>query len=164
VALNGWLRLDLPSHSHRSYVCSSSQSPKPPPTNTQQDTQPNQPNPTLTQPLQILDDGRVTDSQGRTVSFKNAVIILTSNLGSGALLEAELQGGHEGAREAVMAAVRAHFRPEFVNRIDEFVVFDPLRMDQIKGIVKLQVRCSFFWGGTGGERVVLQRVEEQVFV
>jgi ATP-dependent Clp protease ATP-binding subunit ClpB len=89
--------------------------------------------------LQVLDDGRVTDSQGRTVSFKNAVIILTSNLGSGALLEAELAGGHEGAREAVMAAVRAHFRPEFVNRIDEFVVFDPLRMDQIKGIVRLQV-------------------------
>ncbi|KAI8473008.1 MAG: ClpB chaperone, Hsp100 family [Monoraphidium minutum] len=89
--------------------------------------------------LQVLDDGRVTDSQGRTVSFKNCVIIMTSNLGSGALLEAELQGGHEGAKEAVMAAVRAHFRPEFVNRIDEYVVFDPLRMDQIKGIVKLQV-------------------------
>ena len=89
--------------------------------------------------LQILDDGRVTDSQGRTVSFKNAVIILTSNLGSASLLEAELAGGHEGARQAVMAAVRAHFRPEFVNRIDEFVVFDPLRMDQIKGIVTLQV-------------------------
>ena len=81
----------------------------------------------------------MTDSQGRTVNFKNAIIILTSNLGSGALLEAELQGGHEGAREMVMAAVRSHFRPEFVNRIDEFVVFDPLRMDQIKGIVKLQV-------------------------
>lgn len=78
------------------------------------------------------------------MSFKNAVIILTSNLGSGALLEAELQGGHEAARDMVMAAVRAHFRPEFVNRIDEFVVFDPLRMDQIKGIVKLQVRG---WGG-----------------
>ena len=66
------------------------------------------------------------------MSFKNAVIILTSNLGSGALLEAELAGGREGAREAVMAAVRGHFRPEFINRVDEFIIFDPLRLDQIK--------------------------------
>lgn len=88
--------------------------------------------------LQILDDGRVTDSQGRTVSFKNALIILTSNLGSAAILEAG--GNREAARDAVMAAVRSHFRPEFVNRVDEFVVFDGLSQSQIASIVRLQAK------------------------
>ena len=85
--------------------------------------------------LQILDDGRVTDSQGRVVSFRNAIVILTSNIGSTFLLE----GGAREARERVMAAVRAHFRPEFVNRIDEYIIFNPLGVSQIERIVRLQV-------------------------
>ncbi|GIL72045.1 hypothetical protein Vretimale_553 [Volvox reticuliferus] len=96
--------------------------------------------------LQILDDGRVTDSQGRVVSFKNAIIILTSNLGSANILEmaAALEGDDQAAKAAiknlVMAQVRTHFRPEFVNRIDEFIIFDPLSQDQIASIVRLQAR------------------------
>ncbi len=93
--------------------------------------------------LQILDDGRVTDSQGRTVSFKNAIIILTSNLGSGAILESMGMGmDSKGVKDMVMAAVRSHFRPEFINRIDDFIIFDPLRLEQIKSIVKLQARAG----------------------
>ncbi|KAG1662130.1 hypothetical protein FOA52_012992 [Chlamydomonas sp. UWO 241] len=89
--------------------------------------------------LQILDDGRVTDSQGRTVSFKNCIIIMTSNLGSNMIMEMSAAGmGQEETKEAVMGAVRAHFRPEFVNRIDEFVTFEPLDMEQIRRIVRLQ--------------------------
>ena len=87
--------------------------------------------------LQILDDGRVTDSQGRVVSFRNAIVILTSNIGSSYVLDE--QAGGEAAKERVMGAVRAHFRPEFVNRIDEFIVFHPLREKQIERIVRLQV-------------------------
>ncbi|GIL72080.1 hypothetical protein Vretimale_486 [Volvox reticuliferus] len=96
--------------------------------------------------LQILDDGRVTDSQGRVVSFKNAIIILTSNLGSANILEmASLLKGDERAsktaiKDLVMGQVRTHFRPEFVNRIDEFIIFDPLSQDQIASIVRLQAR------------------------
>ncbi|KAK9861322.1 hypothetical protein WJX84_009348 [Apatococcus fuscideae] len=89
--------------------------------------------------LQILDDGRVTDSQGRTVSFKNAIIIMTSNMGSQAILESGDQS-HEHVKELVMDQVRAHFRPEFVNRVDDFVVFDGLSKGQIKFIVKLQAK------------------------
>jgi len=88
--------------------------------------------------LQVLDDGRVTDSQGRQVSFKNSIIILTSNLGSGAIMEAD--GDVPLMRNMVMSAVRSHFRPEFINRIDEFIIFDPLRLEQIKSIVRLQVK------------------------
>ena len=83
--------------------------------------------------LQILDDGRVTDSQGRVVSFKNCIIIMTSNLGSSFILE-----NPDDAREHVMDAVRSHFRPEFINRIDEFVLFDALNKDEITEIVRLQ--------------------------
>ncbi|GLI64087.1 hypothetical protein VaNZ11_007259 [Volvox africanus] len=96
--------------------------------------------------LQILDDGRVTDSQGRVVSFKNAIIILTSNLGSANILEmaSALEGDDQVAKAAiknlVMAQVRTHFRPEFVNRIDEFIIFDPLSQNQIAHIVRLQAR------------------------
>eukprot|EP01025_Chloroclados_australasicus_P006761 TRINITY_DN12160_c0_g1_i3.p1 TRINITY_DN12160_c0_g1~~TRINITY_DN12160_c0_g1_i3.p1 ORF type:complete len:978 (-),score=157.34 TRINITY_DN12160_c0_g1_i3:403-3336(-) len=90
--------------------------------------------------LQILDDGRVTDSQGRTVSFKNAVIIMTSNLGSQAILEDLQQGLTDRVKDDVMAQVRVNFRPEFVNRIDEFIIFEPLRQDQIKQIVRLQTK------------------------
>mmetsp|Transcript_1435 Transcript_1435/g.3464 ORF Transcript_1435/g.3464 Transcript_1435/m.3464 type:complete len:965 (+) Transcript_1435:124-3018(+) len=86
--------------------------------------------------LQILDDGRVTDSQGRYVSFKNTIIIMTSNLGSDLILEAD--GNREMMRSMVMAACRANFRPEFINRVDEFIIFDPLAQDQIKEIVRMQ--------------------------
>eukprot|EP01026_Neomeris_dumetosa_P053769 TRINITY_DN4809_c0_g2_i3.p1 TRINITY_DN4809_c0_g2~~TRINITY_DN4809_c0_g2_i3.p1 ORF type:complete len:756 (-),score=122.42 TRINITY_DN4809_c0_g2_i3:344-2611(-) len=89
--------------------------------------------------LQILDDGRVTDSQGRTVSFKNAVIIMTSNLGSQYILEDLSQGGiSDFVKETVMTQVRSNFRPEFVNRIDEFIIFEPLLKEQIKQIVQIQ--------------------------
>ncbi|GFR51535.1 hypothetical protein Agub_g13952, partial [Astrephomene gubernaculifera] len=96
--------------------------------------------------LQILDDGRVTDAQGRVVSFKNAIIILTSNLGSasilemGSALESDPPAARSAIRNLVMAQVRTHFRPEFVNRIDEFIIFDPLGPQQIATIVRLQAR------------------------
>ena len=93
--------------------------------------------------LQILDDGRVTDSQGRVVSFKNAILIMTSNIGSQFVLEG-LSGDNDphqrhARREKVMDAVRAHFRPEFVNRVDEYIVFDPLDFSQVRKIVSQQV-------------------------
>jgi ATP-dependent Clp protease ATP-binding subunit ClpB len=92
--------------------------------------------------LQILDDGRVTDSQGRTVNFKNTVIIMTSNIGSGHLLEDATTGATSGeisdrARNAVMADLRGHFRPEFLNRVDEVVLFKPLKLEEITRIVDL---------------------------
>lgn len=89
--------------------------------------------------LQILDDGRVTDSQGRTVDFKNTVIILTSNIGSQHLLEGISKSGEisEGARSSVMRDLRGHFRPEFLNRIDEIVLFKPLQLSEITSIVEL---------------------------
>jgi ATP-dependent Clp protease ATP-binding subunit ClpB len=90
--------------------------------------------------LQILDDGRVTDSQGRTVDFKNTLIIMTSNIGSVHLLENTGRGEiNETVRERVMAEMRQHFRPEFLNRVDEIVLFKPLTLDEIKEIVRLQV-------------------------
>ncbi|MFO0723330.1 MAG: ATP-dependent chaperone ClpB [Myxococcota bacterium] len=92
--------------------------------------------------LQILDDGRVTDSQGRTVDFKNTVIIMTSNIGSPRLLEGVTEGSEgtvikEPVKKAVMADLRQHFRPEFLNRIDEIVLFTPLGLEEIKKIVEL---------------------------
>ena len=93
--------------------------------------------------LQILDDGRVTDSQGRVVSFKNAILIMTSNIGSQFVLEGLSRDDdpHQknARREKVMDAVRAHFRPEFVNRVDEYIVFDPLDFGQVRKIVAQQV-------------------------
>ncbi len=91
--------------------------------------------------LQVLDDGRVTDSQGRTVSFKNTVIIMTSNIGSAYLLEDTMKGGEisEHARNSVMAEMRTHFRPEFLNRVDDIVLFKPLTLPEIKKIVDLLV-------------------------
>ncbi|WP_437881806.1 ATP-dependent chaperone ClpB [Pseudomonas sp. LRF_L74] len=88
--------------------------------------------------LQVLDDGRLTDSQGRTVDFRNAVVVMTSNLGSAQIQE--LVGDPEGQRAAVMDAVSSHFRPEFVNRIDEVVVFEPLAREQIAGIAEIQMQ------------------------
>ena len=89
--------------------------------------------------LQVLDDGRLTDSQGRTVDFKNTVIIMTSNIGSPYLLEGIDGSGEikESAREAVMGALRGHFRPEFLNRVDEVVLFKPLTEGEIERIVDL---------------------------
>lgn len=90
--------------------------------------------------LQILDDGRLTDSQGRTVDFKNTIIIMTSNIGSAFLLEGAKESGiTEDAREKVMAELRRHFRPEFLNRVDEIVMFQPLQLAEIKKIVDLQL-------------------------
>ncbi len=89
--------------------------------------------------LQILDDGRVTDSQGRTVDFKNTVIIMTSNIGSPHLLEGVTDDGEirEAARDAVQRELRSHFRPEFLNRVDDIVLFKPLRLSEIIEIVGL---------------------------
>ena len=89
--------------------------------------------------LQILDDGRLTDSQGRTVDFKNTVIIMTSNIGSEYLLEGVTKDGQlrETARTSVMSALRRHFMPEFLNRVDEIILFKPLTIDEIKQIIDL---------------------------
>ena len=87
--------------------------------------------------LQVLDDGRITDGQGRTVDFKNTVIIMTSNLGSQYILEESLDAGERDRR--VMEALRAHFRPEFLNRVDEVIIFDRLSSDEIKEIATLQI-------------------------
>ncbi|SFM15860.1 ATP-dependent Clp protease ATP-binding subunit ClpB [Desulfomicrobium norvegicum] len=89
--------------------------------------------------LQILDDGRLTDSHGRTVDFKNTIIIMTSNIGSPMLLDGISQTGElrEGVREGVMGVLRGHFRPEFLNRVDEIVLFKPLLIEQIKRIIEL---------------------------
>jgi ATP-dependent Clp protease ATP-binding subunit ClpB len=92
--------------------------------------------------LQILDDGRLTDSQGRTVDFKNTIIIMTSNIGSRHLIEnaSEKSGEiNDKTRESVMAEMRAHFRPEFLNRVDEIVLFKPLTLKEIERIVDLQL-------------------------
>jgi ATP-dependent Clp protease ATP-binding subunit ClpB len=91
--------------------------------------------------LQLLDDGRLTDSQGRTVDFKNTIVIMTSNLGSQKILDAVgLYGSGEGIKDAVLAEVRKHFRPEFLNRVDEIIVFHALDEDQLKKIVEIQLR------------------------
>ena len=90
--------------------------------------------------LQVLDDGRLTDSQGRTVDFKNTVLIMTSNIGSPHILEAQQKGlDYEGVRNLVMGELRQHFRPEFLNRVDETVVFHPLGTDQLTKIVEIQL-------------------------
>jgi ATP-dependent Clp protease ATP-binding subunit ClpB len=87
--------------------------------------------------LQVLEDGRLTDSHGRTVDFKNTVIVMTSNLGSTQIQE--LVGDREAQRAAVMDAISTHFRPEFINRVDEVVIFEPLARDQIAGITEIQL-------------------------
>ena len=89
--------------------------------------------------LQVLDDGRITDSQGRTVDFKNTILIMTSNIGASYLLDGIDSNGHIGeeAERLVMNDLRAHFRPEFLNRLDETILFKPLTKDNITGIIKL---------------------------
>ncbi|MCF0143349.1 MAG: AAA family ATPase, partial [Parasporobacterium sp.] len=91
--------------------------------------------------LQVLDDGRITDSQGRTVDFKNTILIMTSNIGSQFLLEGIDEEGNinEAAREAVNAQLRASFRPEFLNRLDEIIMFKPLTKDDVRNIIDLQL-------------------------
>jgi ATP-dependent Clp protease ATP-binding subunit ClpB len=102
--------------------------------------------------LQLLDDGRLTDGKGRTVDFKNTVVIMTSNIGSHYLTEqafADRSDLSEGVRRQVMDAVREHFRPEFLNRIDELIFFHPLGREHLKEIIEIQVRQ------------VLRRLEER---
>jgi ATP-dependent Clp protease ATP-binding subunit ClpB len=87
--------------------------------------------------LQVLDDGRLTDGQGRTVDFRNTLLILTSNLGSMFLVDPSLSP--DAKRESVMGLVRQHFKPEFLNRLDEVVLFDALTRDELTHIVDLQL-------------------------
>ncbi len=89
--------------------------------------------------LQVLDDGRLTDSHGRTVDFRNTVIVMTSNLGSELIQEISERGDYFEMKDAVLKVVAQHFRPEFINRIDETVVFHPLDKDQIKSIATIQI-------------------------
>jgi ATP-dependent Clp protease ATP-binding subunit ClpB len=89
--------------------------------------------------LQVLEDGRLTDGQGRTVDFRNTVIVMTSNLGSDLIQEMAGDGHYDTMKNAVMEAVGRHFRPEFINRVDETVVFHPLAQAQIRGIASIQV-------------------------
>ena len=91
--------------------------------------------------LQVLDDGRITDSQGRTVDFKNTIIILTSNLGSPELLEGIDENGDisKECEENVLKELRNHFRPEFINRLDEIIMFKPLTKDNISGIIDILI-------------------------
>jgi ATP-dependent Clp protease ATP-binding subunit ClpB len=89
--------------------------------------------------LQVLDDGRLTDGQGRTVDFKNTVIIMTSNLGSDIIQESNRTNNYEQMKALVMGEVGQHFRPEFLNRVDDAVVFHPLGREQIKSIAKIQL-------------------------
>jgi ATP-dependent Clp protease ATP-binding subunit ClpB len=100
--------------------------------------------------LQLLDDGRITDSQGRTVSFTNAVVIMTSNIGSHLILET-LSNTHDTKevvydimKKQVVDLARQHFRPEFMNRIDEYIVFKPLDSKEINRIVEIQVIILFY--------------------
>ncbi|MGI9300469.1 MAG: ATP-dependent chaperone ClpB [Luminiphilus sp.] len=90
--------------------------------------------------LQVLDDGRLTDGQGRTVDFRNTVIVMTSNLGSD-IIQEMADGEHDEIKREVMGAVADHFRPEFINRIDESVVFQPLDVDQIRSIAEIQLKA-----------------------
>jgi ATP-dependent Clp protease ATP-binding subunit ClpB len=90
--------------------------------------------------LQVLDDGRLTDGQGRTVDFRNTLIVMTSNLGSEYLV-AQPEGEHiDAVRDQVMAVVRASFRPEFLNRVDEIILFHRLKRDEMSKIVDIQMQ------------------------
>jgi ATP-dependent Clp protease ATP-binding subunit ClpB len=89
--------------------------------------------------LQVLDDGRLTDGQGRTVDFRNTVVIMTSNLGSQVIQELTGEANYAAMKAAVMQVVTQHFRPEFINRVDELVVFHPLGREQIRAIVDIQL-------------------------
>ena len=88
----------------------------------------------------MLDDGRLTDGQGRTVDFRNTVIVMTSNLGSQIIQEMAGEEHYDEMKAAVMEVVGSHFRPEFINRVDEIVVFHPLGRDQIRAISEIQIQ------------------------
>jgi ATP-dependent Clp protease ATP-binding subunit ClpB len=103
--------------------------------------------------LQVLDDGRLTDGQGRTVDFRNAILVLTSNLGSTFLVDPTLD--EQSKRESVLAAVRTAFKPEFLNRLDDIVIFDPLDTTELARIVDLQVAAL-------AKRLVDRRLDLQV--
>jgi ATP-dependent Clp protease ATP-binding subunit ClpB len=90
--------------------------------------------------LQVLDDGRLTDGQGRTVDFKNTVIIMTSNIGSDVIQEFSEGNHYREMKAQVMAILGQHFKPEFINRVDESVVFHPLIAEQIKQIAAIQIQ------------------------
>jgi ATP-dependent Clp protease ATP-binding subunit ClpB len=92
--------------------------------------------------LQLLDDGRLTDGKGRTVDFKNTVVIMTSNIGSHYIAETAIKGQQmtEGVKREVMDALRAHFRPEFINRVDEIIIFHALTREQMREIIDIQLR------------------------
>ncbi len=90
--------------------------------------------------LQVLDDGRLTDGQGRTVDFKNTIIIMTSNLGSEFMTQMGDNDDVDSVRELVMERVRSHFRPEFLNRIDDIILFHRLRRDEMGAIVDIQLK------------------------
>jgi ATP-dependent Clp protease ATP-binding subunit ClpB len=92
--------------------------------------------------LQLLDDGRLTDGKGRTVDFKNSVVIMTSNIGSHFIAETAVKGEPltEGVKREVMDALRAHFRPEFINRVDDIIIFHPLTREQMRSIIDIQLR------------------------
>jgi len=95
--------------------------------------------------LQVLDDGRLTDGHGRTVDFRNTVIVMTSNLGSDRIQElmnadSDKTASYESVKSSVLEVVSTHFRPEFINRIDELVVFHPLAREQVKGIAEIQLQ------------------------
>ncbi len=110
--------------------------------------------------LQVLDDGRLTDSQGRLIDFKNTVIVMTSNLGSNDVRELGDSASDTEIREVVMSAVSQHFRPEFINRIDELVVFHSLKKSQIRGIADIQLerlRTRL------AERDIGLRIDDQAF-
>ena len=89
--------------------------------------------------LQVLDDGRLTDGQGRTVDFRNTVIVMTSNLGSDRIQELHKESDYEEMKAAVLEVVQNHFRPEFINRVDDLIVFHPLGKDEVVAIAKIQV-------------------------
>jgi ATP-dependent Clp protease ATP-binding subunit ClpB len=89
--------------------------------------------------LQVLEDGRLTDGQGRTVDFRNTVVVMTSNLGSDLIQEMAGEENYAAMKAAVMEIVGTHFRPEFINRVDESVVFHPLAKEQIRGIADIQL-------------------------
>ena len=110
--------------------------------------------------LQVLDDGRLTDSQGRLIDFKNTVIVMTSNLGSSDVRELGEGASEDEVRAVVMSAVSQHFRPEFINRIDELVVFHSLKKSQIRGIADIQLerlRTRL------AERDIGLRIDDQAF-
>jgi len=91
--------------------------------------------------LQVLDDGRVTDAQGRTVDFKNTIIIMTSNIGSQYILDvAGDDSRYDEMRGRVVEAMRANFRPEFLNRVDEFIIFHTLQKSELRNIIKIQIQ------------------------